>query len=320
MVENLALVGIGKIARDQHVPAICRSADWHLAATCSKEGNVEGVDSYAEFESLLSERPDIKTISFCVPPAPRYHYAAAAIRAGRNVMLEKPPGATLAECYALEAMAREEGVSIYATWHSREAAQVDPAKAWLANRQVNRLSIIWKEDVRRWHPGQTWIWQPGGLGIFDPVINAFSIATKILPKPLLIAAAELQFPENCETPIAGRMDFTYPGATEATADVDFLKQGDQIWTIEIETDDGRLVLHDGGARMAINGVEQPRETAELEDANALNPLLAGEYDRLYAKMAKLVHNGVNDMDLSPLVLVADAFMYSRRVIVEPFFE
>jgi D-galactose 1-dehydrogenase len=54
--------------------------------------------------------------------------------------------------------------------------------------------VEWKEDVRQWHPGQQWIWQPGGLGVFDPGINALSIVTWMLPRPIFLTASELVFP------------------------------------------------------------------------------------------------------------------------------
>ena len=63
------------------------------------------------------------------------------------------------------------------------------AKARLKRHHVNFLKVTWKEDVRKWHPGQEWIWQPGGFGVFDPGINALSIVTKILPEPI--------FAESC---------------------------------------------------------------------------------------------------------------------------
>ena len=131
MGVRIALAGIGKIALDQHVPSIAASPDWELAATISRHGRIEGVEAFSDIDSLLSGRPDIEVVSLCMPPAPRFEYAAAALRAGRHVMLEKPPGATLAECVALEALAREKGVSLYATWHSRQAAQVENAGGWL---------------------------------------------------------------------------------------------------------------------------------------------------------------------------------------------
>ncbi|MCB2123730.1 MAG: Gfo/Idh/MocA family oxidoreductase, partial [Rhodobacteraceae bacterium] len=174
---EIALVGIGKIALDQHVPAIAASADWELAATVSRHGTVAGVEAFDDFDAMLTSRPDIRVVSLCLPPVPRFAYAAKALRAGRHVMLEKPPGATLSECHTLAALARDHRVSLYATWHSREAGKVAAAKAWLADRTIRRFRVTWKEDVRRWHPGQDWIWEPGGIGVFDPGINALSIVT-----------------------------------------------------------------------------------------------------------------------------------------------
>ena len=46
---QIALVGIGKIALDQHVPAIAASSDWELAATVSRKGTVEGVPAFTDF-------------------------------------------------------------------------------------------------------------------------------------------------------------------------------------------------------------------------------------------------------------------------------
>jgi D-galactose 1-dehydrogenase len=313
MLRKVALAGIGKIALDQHVPAIAASPDWELAATVSRQGSVDGVKSYDDIGRLLAEEPDIECLSLCLPPVPRFDYAAAALRAGRHVMLEKPPGATLAECHALEALAQEAGVSLYATWHSREAAQVDATKAWLSGKALRRLTITWKEDVRRWHPGQKWIWQAGGLGVFDPGINALSILTEILPQPAHLTAATLEVPKNCETPIAAALEFYYPGGTELRADFDFRQEGEQIWSMAIETDEGSLLLSEGGANLAIDGTPQALAGEEGQP-------LGGEYPRLYRKMAKLVETRSSDVDLSPMVHVADAFLLGKRITVAPFHE
>lgn len=307
---EIALVGIGKIAKDQHVPAIAASPDWDLAATVSRKGSVEGVESFTDFAELLEKRSDIRVVSLCLPPVPRFDYAAAAIAAGRHVMLEKPPGASLSECHRLIDMARAQRVSLYATWHSREAPMVGAAKAWLADKTLRRLQITWKEDVRRWHPGQDWIWEPGGLGVFDPGINALSILTEILPDAIHLTEATLDVPENKQGPIGAALRFAHPAGAEVGAVFDWRQDGDQIWTIEAETDGGTLALHDGGARMVIDGAEQ----------SADGPALAGEYPRLYARMAELVATGGSDVDLSPMRHVADAFLLGRRVTVAPFHE
>jgi D-galactose 1-dehydrogenase len=310
MARKIALVGIGKIARDQHIPALAAAPEWDLAATVSREGTVEGVEHFGDIDSLLRARPDIGVVSLCLPPVPRFAYAAAALRAGKHVMLEKPPGATLAECTALEAMARAAGVTLFATWHSREAAQVAAARGWLAGKTLRRLAVTWKEDVRRWHPGQEWVWQAGGLGVFDPGINALSIVTAILPDPIHLTAATLLFPENRDTPIAADLAFFHPQGADVSAVFDWRQQGDQTWTIEVETDAGTLVLADGGARMLLNGAEQPVVPG--------GGPLRGEYPRLYDRMAALVERGEIDMDLAPMVHVSDAFLLGKRRITEAF--
>ena len=297
----ICLVGIGKIAVDQHVPAINGSMDWELAATVSRAGTVDGVPAFTDFDQMLKERADIRVISLCLPPVPRYDYAAKAIAAERHVMLEKPPGATLAEVYALADMAKDAGVALYTTWHSRMAKGVAPAKAWLADKEITGAHITWKEDVRRWHPGQEWVFAPGGMGVFDPGSNALSIITDILPMPIHLRSADLHFPENRDTPIAAQLQWTQ----NVSGDFDWRQEGPQTWDITVETTAGTLNLHDGGDRLIVDGAE----------------VAAGdnrEYPALYDRMAELVKNGASEVDVSPMIHVADALTLGKRITVAPF--
>jgi len=301
--KKVALVGIGKIALDQHVPAIAASPDWDLAATVSRHGSVAGIPAFTDFAAFLAARPDVPVVSLCMPPVPRYAFAEMALKAGRHVMLEKPPGATLAEVHALTALAAAGGPTLYATWHSRMAYAVAPAKAWLKDKVVKKAHITWREDVRHWHPGQNWVFEPGGMGVFDTGINALSILTEILPAPVHLTEATLTYPENCQTPIAAALTFS----GNVTADFDWRQTGPQTWDIEIDTDAGPLALRLGGNRLEIGGREVAGENS-----------IMGEYPALYAEMARLVASGRSDVDLAPAVHVADALSLGRRVIVEPF--
>ena len=300
---KLALVGIGKIAVDQHVPAINASPDWVLAATVSRNGNVAGIESFTTIEGMLNARPEVEVVSLALPPVPRFAYAKAALLAGKHVMLEKPPGATLAEIHALQALAAARGLTLYATWHSRMAHAVAPAKAWLVGKTVTRAHITWREDVRKWHPGQDWVFEPGGMGIFDPGINALSILTEILPAPVHLTSAELEFPANRQTPIAARLVFS----DGVTADFDWRQVGLQTWDIEITTPDGSLALRMGGNILEIDGQPVAGENT-----------IMGEYPALYARMADLVRTGKSEVDLAPMVHVADALTLGRRMIIDPF--
>ena len=307
---RIAVIGLGKIARDQHLPAIANHPNWALAATVSTSGAVPGVDNFTTLDELLVKRPDIPVISLCVPPAPRFEMAVTVLKAERHLMLEKPPGATLSECLILQEMAEARGLSMYTTWHSREAQQVDLARDWLRDKVLQQFTIIWREDVRRWHPGQEWIWQPAGMGVFDPGINALSILTRILPEPVRVLSAELSYPENRQTPIAVDMQMQTLSGVAGKVNFDWRQQGEQTWEISIHTDQGLLELKEGGALLFIDGVQQ--------HANARSDLPDGEYPRLYQRMYELQQQQVSEVDLRPQQLVADALMLGSRILVEPF--
>ncbi|MEY9183610.1 D-galactose 1-dehydrogenase [Bradyrhizobium sp. USDA 326] len=302
---RIAIVGFGKIARDQHVGAIDAVPGATLAAVASRNASLPELPHFATIEELLEKGPPIDAVSLCTPPQVRRAQAAAALAAGKHVMLEKPPGTGVAELDPLIAMAAEAKRTLFATWHSRHAPAVEPARQWLAERRIASVQISWKEDVRVWHPGQAWIWEPGGLGVFDPGINALSILTRILPKPVFVTAAELAFPANCQAPIAANLILTDISGLPVTAEFDFRQTGPQSWDIVVETDQGRMTLSSGGARMSVEG----KVLAEAPDE---------EYRGLYRRFVELAATGASDMDLTPLRLVADAFLLGKRTIVEPF--
>ena len=302
---RIAIVGFGKIARDQHVGAIAATPGAMLAAVASRNASLPGVPHFATIEELLEKGPPIDAVSLCAPPQVRRAQAAAALAAGKHVMLEKPPGAGVTELDPLIALAAAAKRTLFATWHSRHAPAVEPTRRWLAERRIKSVSISWKEDVRVWHPGQRWIWEPGGLGVFDPGINALSILTRILPKPVFVTAADLAFPSNCQAPIAANLALTDIEGLPVTAEFDFRQTGPQSWDIVVDTDQGRMTLSHGGARMAVDG----KVFAEAPDE---------EYRGLYRRFVELTATGASDVDLTPLRLVADAFLLGKRTIVEPF--
>ena len=304
---NLAIVGVGKIVRDQHLPAVAKNGDYRLIAAASRHGTVDGIDNFKSIDEMLAAVPAIDAVSLCMPPQYRYEAAEKALSAGKHVFLEKPPGATLSEVADLEALAAARGLSLFASWHSRYAPAVEAAKAFLAGTTIRSMRVIWKEDVRHWHPNQEWIWQAGGLGVFDPGINALSIVTHILPRPVFITAATLEFPENRDAPIAASMTFSDARGLDLAAEFDWRQTGKQSWDIVAETDAGEMVLSEGGAKLSIDGKlvhEEPEQ----------------EYPMLYRRFAEIIKAGKSDVDLAPLRHVADAFMLGRRKFVDSFYD
>ncbi|KND60247.1 putative oxidoreductase ydgJ [Candidatus Burkholderia verschuerenii] len=304
-VFKLAVVGIGKIARDQHLPAIAAQPGFELVACASRNASVDGVRNYPDLDALLAAEPDIDAVSLCAPPQVRYAQALAALDAGKHVMLEKPPGASVSEVLALRDIARLRGCTLFASWHSRAASAVEPAREWLASRRVRAVEVRWKEDVRRWHPGQQWIWEPGGLGVFDPGINALSIVTRILPREIALRAATLTIPTDTATPIAAVLDCLDTGGAPVRAFFDWRHGPVEEWAIDVETDNGRLEIREGGKRLSIDG-----RAVELGAER--------EYPALYERFHALVAKKEEDVDVRPLQIVADAFLLGKHEPTEAF--
>lgn len=305
---RIAIIGFGKIAADQHVPSIAGHPRLELVATVSRGGSgPTDLPRFTSHEELLAAGLGLDAVAITTPPAPRYDIASACIEAGLHCLLEKPPTVTLSEIEDLACLAAGKQVTLFTTWHAQHNPAVTAAAEALAGKRIASLKITWHEDVRKWHPGQQWIWEPGGFGVFDPGINAFSIATKIFPGALFIRQAELIYPEGKQTPIAAEVRFSSPVADGAlTCSLDWRRSEGEEWTIEVETADRmRLRLGEGGTKLAIDG----------ENAASEGP---GEYPGLYRQFIDLIDARTSHVDVAPLRLVSDTFLLGRRTVVEAF--
>jgi D-galactose 1-dehydrogenase len=309
---SIAIIGIGKISLDQHLPVIAKDPRFKLAGLVSQRGLQQpGVPTFRTPAELYAALPELDAVAICTPPSVRHAIAREALDAGKQVLLEKPPAPTMAEMNDLTAYAAQRGRVIFATWHSQYNQAVDEAKKRLAGKKIRALAIEWKEDVRRWHPGQEWIWDAGNFGVFDPGINALSIFSKIMPAPAFIKSAELIYPANRDTPIAASLTLTSLAAESASssivAEFDWRQTGDQSWNIDIATGDGTaLRLTHGGSKLFVDG------------ALATEAPMA-EYEGIYRHFAELLDSGRSAMDAAPFQLVADAFLVGRRTTTKAFY-
>jgi D-galactose 1-dehydrogenase len=302
---RLGLVGFGKIARDQHLPAIEATEGTELVAIASRNARAEGLRNYHDLDAMLAAEPALDAIILCQPPESRFDAAWVALTAGKHVFLEKPPGASVSEVEALVQLANANKLTLFASWHSRYGAAVPAAKAWIAAHRITAVSIQWKEDIRHWHPGQDWILAPGGFGVFDPGINALSILTEIISERVRLISADLRTPANRQGPIAADLTMATASRVPIAAAFDFLQAGPQSWDIIVEAEGQLLCLSHGGNQLTINGAVQ-------------NVAAEGEYPAMYRHFVDLVGSSQSDVDLVPLQLVADAFLCGRSTTVDPF--
>ena len=301
--RKIAIIGVGKIAVDQHIPVIEASEDFELAATVSSRGVSHGdLPVFRTAAELYSAMPEVGLVSICTPPGVRHALVREALDAGRDVMMEKPPTTTISELDDLIAHAARLDRVLFQTWHSQYNAAVDRAKAILFEQGVSKVRIDWRESVRKWHPGQDWVWEPGGFGVCDPGINAYSIFTKIMPFPVFVESARLIFPANRQTPVDVEVQFKSGQAhrPDMSSGFNWLEENGEIWTIQVTTGTGDdLKLERGGRTLRING------EVVLEHGDE-------EYAGIYERFADLLDARASDVDAAPLKLMSDVFFLGAR--------
>lgn len=307
--HRIAVIGVGKIAIDQHLPVIDKSKHFEVAATVSGHGiQHRDLPVFKTPAELYEALPRVELVAICTPPGARHAYVREALDAGKHVLMEKPPTPTISELDDLVAYARKKKRILFQTWHSRYNEAVDAARKILKKDGVRVARIDWRESVRKWHPGQDWVWEPGGFGVCDPGINALSIFTKVMPFPVFVERAHLKVPANRQTPIDVEIAFksAEPHRPALSAGFNWLEESGEIWTIRFETRRGDEVkLEKGGTVLSVNGtvvIENPSE----------------EYEQIYEHFAKLLKKGKSEISDAPLRLTADAFLLASRESVEDF--
>jgi predicted dehydrogenase len=305
---RLGIVGIGKIARDHHIPSIAANASYQLVAASSRNAQIPGVRHFHSIGEMLAQLPGLDAVAICTPPQFHYEAARLALALGKHVLLEKPPCTSVMQLLHLHSLATAHGLTLYQTWHSQHAHGVEPVAQLLRQRPLKNVRVTWKEDVRQWHPGQTWIWEAGGFGVFDIGFNPLSILTCLIEEPIFPRTALLYVPANCETPIAAKVSLATASGIEILLELDFRHTGTQTWDIDIQMEGSALKLAAGGGTLTQNEMRVP-----IEESN-----LASEYRSIYRRFAELVAQRDAEVDVRPLQLVADIFLIAKRISVEPF--
>ena len=126
---RIGLIGFGAWGR-QHASAIASLAGLELAAIAcaSKESASAATAAYPsahvsqDWREVIA-RPDLDIIDIVVPNFLHADIASAALRAGKDVLLEKPMATTLADCDGLLAAERDSGKLISVGHELRQGAQ-----------------------------------------------------------------------------------------------------------------------------------------------------------------------------------------------------
>mmetsp|Transcript_16106 Transcript_16106/g.29183 ORF Transcript_16106/g.29183 Transcript_16106/m.29183 type:complete len:421 (+) Transcript_16106:29-1291(+) len=197
---------------------------------------------------------NIDAVSICTPQTATLSVARDVLKIATSsneskllgILLEKPPGEDVDDLKQTIQYGRSHGISMFTACHttvcparkvvdswlfSDAAAGADctnksKAKNTICRRRLDSIHIIWKENVRKWHPGQVWISKECGGGVTDMLFNPISLIVSLfglsfssLPttdldenisgesidqnRTIRLIKADLVRPCNWEAPISG---------------------------------------------------------------------------------------------------------------------
>ena len=131
---RFGLVGTGHWARIAHAPALASTEGIELAAVWGRNPQAASAlaDTYqaVAYEDIEAFLASVDGVAFAVPPDVQAPIAAAAARAGKHLMLEKPVAIAEAEADDLAAAVVESGVASVVFFILRFRAEL---RAWLAD-------------------------------------------------------------------------------------------------------------------------------------------------------------------------------------------
>ncbi|WP_336945022.1 Gfo/Idh/MocA family oxidoreductase [Asaia sp. HN010] len=299
---RIAVIGIGQIARQQHLPVLENDPDFQIVAAVSPAPVALDVPVFSSLAELRQSRLALDAVALCTPPDLRYALAREALTAGWHVLLEKPPTLTRSQADSLSRLAEERALTLFAAWHSTYAPAVPVLRDILPALAVERVTIAWKENAEKWHPGADWLWRAGALGVFDAGINALSILCALSTETLLYDTALLSFYRDQQAPFQVKLAMRGSKTELAvTAEFDWRHEAaSEIWEIVWHAKKGENVsLSEGGARLRVGS----REIALSE---------AREYAGVYRHFATLIRERRSSLDLRALDIVTDALAFGVR--------
>src|SRR6266446_3956759 len=182
---KIGLIGYGAWG-SHHASAIVESNDFEIAAVCSQSepsrqaaSKKLGVPTFADYRDLIA-RPDLDAVDIVLPTHLHREVAAAALEAGKHVLLEKPMTATRTDCLALIDLSRSNGKILYIGHELRHSTQWGRMRMLVEEGAVGTPLYatidLWRRPYRLGAGG--WRYDPKRVGnwILEEPIHFFDLA------------------------------------------------------------------------------------------------------------------------------------------------
>jgi predicted dehydrogenase len=180
---NGALIGLGYISTNGHLPAYLRMPDVRIVAVADitparlaeARRLIPGVRTYASHEALLAAERDLHFVDIATPPSEHAPIALAAAAKGLHVLCEKPLTTSTAAARQLLLAAARRKVVIYPCHNYKHAPVIQAVQGILAEGRIGEVTAATLATYRVTHAKGVADWLPdwrrmrrysgGGIGM-----------------------------------------------------------------------------------------------------------------------------------------------------------
>ena len=171
MTIRVGLIGYGYAGKTFHAPLIRTVPGLELAVVGSSRKDVVSADFSRAIVCTPEEvmtHPEVDLVVVASPNESHFPLAAAALRAGKDVVVDKPFTVTLAEARSLAEIAKEHGRLLSVFHNRRWESEIQGTKAALESGRLGRVTH-YECHMDRFRPNvrQRWRENPGpGAGLW----------------------------------------------------------------------------------------------------------------------------------------------------------
>ena len=228
---RVALVGTGAVAH-LHAEGVAAFPDAELVAVADRSADAAaafaakwGVPAvFDDLDALLAaERPDVLLI--CTPPSVHLAQARAAFAAGADVVVEKPPAASLDELDAMQDAAAAADRRLALVFQQRSGSAAAHVRSLLASGELGRplfatCETLWHRDADYYAVPWRGKWETEGGGtVLGHGIHQLDLLTHLLGDWQSVEARLWRLARETETEDAATATVAYASGAVASVSV-----------------------------------------------------------------------------------------------------
>lgn len=139
-------IGCGDVTRQKSGPAFQKIENSEVVAVMSRDlrkakayAKEHGIPRWYDDAQQLVDDPDINAIYIATPPSSHATYAILAMKAGKDVYIEKPMAVTYEECTRINRIAKEMGRQCFVAYYRRYLPYFRKVKELATNGTIGNI-------------------------------------------------------------------------------------------------------------------------------------------------------------------------------------